>query len=279
MLVPLCVLSPSAFSVPDRVGNFGLIDSNGKYHQLAKYGDRKAVVIISQANGCSAIVEQLHKYVLLRTTWESQGVEFLMLNASGDARDSVNAEARVFDLDFPILMDNSQLVAESLGISKVGEIVVIEPRRGQILYRGALDTPRPRGKSSAAHETPMADVLTSAIAGETTMDTVVVDMQQSCDLQYAARERHMARLPDYATEVAPILEDKCVNCHKDGGIAPFAMDSHQMVQGWSPMIKETLMTKRMPPAQVDPDINHFSNARYMSSEDLQFRLAANLSFI
>ena len=35
------------------------------------------------------------------------------------------------------------------------------------------------------------------------------------------------------------------------------------------MIREVLITKRMPPEQVDPFIGHFSNARYMSEEDLQ----------
>jgi hypothetical protein len=47
------------------------------------------------------------------------------------------------------------------------------------------------------------------------------------------------------------------------------MDSHLMLQGWSPMIREVLLTKRMPPTQVDPYIGHFSNARYISDLDLQ----------
>jgi hypothetical protein len=55
----------------------------------------------------------------------------------------------------------------------------------------------------------------------------------------------------------------------EGGIAPFAMDSHMMVQGWSPMMKEVMMTKRMPPAQVDPNVKHFTNARYMDAQELQ----------
>ncbi len=70
-------------------------------------------------------------------------------------------------------------------------------------------------------------------------------------------------------DIAPILKENCVACHRAGGIAPFAMDSHQMVLGWATMMRETLMTKRMPPAQVDPDIKHFTNARYISDADIQ----------
>ena len=47
------------------------------------------------------------------------------------------------------------------------------------------------------------------------------------------------------------------------------MDSHLMLQGWSPMIREVLLTRRMPPTQVDPNIGHFGNARYMSDADMQ----------
>jgi hypothetical protein len=54
-----------------------------------------------------------------------------------------------------------------------------------------------------------------------------------------------------------------------GGIGPFPMNSYDMMKGWSPMIREVLLTKRMPPMQVDPNINHFSNARYISDHDLQ----------
>ena len=48
-----------------------------------------------------------------------------------------------------------------------------------------------------------------------------------------------------------------------------AINSHLMLMGWSPMIREVLLTKRMPPEQVDPFIGHFDNARYISEEDLQ----------
>ena len=90
-----------------------------------------------------------------------------------------------------------------------------------------------------------------------------------CDLDFTYLVEQSDNLPDYATDVAPLLVQKCVSCHVQGGIAPFAMDSYEMVKGWSSAIKEVLLTKRMPPAQVDPSINHFSNARYMESSELQ----------
>ena len=56
---------------------------------------------------------------------------------------------------------------------------------------------------------------------------------------------------DYATQVAPVLADKCVVCHTPGGLGPFAMNSYDVVKGFAPMIREVLRTKRMPPYHAD----------------------------
>ncbi|MDA9902554.1 hypothetical protein N9D99_08565, partial [Gammaproteobacteria bacterium] len=74
----------------------------------------------------------------------------------------------------------------------------------------------------------------------------------------------------YETDIAPILEKRCVSCHVTGGIAPFAMSNHQMVKGWSPMIREVLLTKRMPPGQIDKEYsNEFHSVNQISVEETQ----------
>lgn len=270
------VFAIQAQASAERVGNFALIDHEGVYHQLKKYGDSKAVVIIATAANCDENIDKLHKYRLLRTTWEQQGITFLAINSgAGDSSADVRLMDELHNFDLPILLDDSQLVAESLGLSKAGEIVVLEPTRSQILYRGGLDTDPVRARpglniEGVAGTTVFADVLAAAVAGAAaSIEQTITTDAAGCELQFPARDMHAASAPDYATEVAPILEEKCVSCHVEGGIAPFAMDSHMMIQGWSPMMKEVMMTKRMPPAQVDPNVNHFTNARYMDAEELQ----------
>jgi len=261
----LCAALIPVASAADRVGNFGLIDAAGDFHQLSKYGYQNALVIVAQVNGCELNYNQNHKYKLLETTYKDRGVSFVMLNAS-DERNAVKSEAQAFDYAWPIMMDDTQLVAESLGISKAGEVVVLNPSRSEILYRGPIDT---QGRGDEPSTTHLSDSIEKAIAGDSRTLRTTVIAADGCDIEFSSREMHSSNVPDYTNDVAPILAEKCANCHREGGIAPFAMNSHQMVQGWSPMIKETLMTKRMPPAQVDPQVNHFSNARYMEINELQ----------
>lgn len=260
-------LAAGAQAAPERIGDFNLIDQAGMAHQLSKYGYQKAVVLMSQANGCSINETQSTQYKILRTRYQGEGVSFVMLNASTrDTTPTIIQTHKIYNLDMPVLVDDTQLVAESLGITKAGEIVVIEPNTRTILYRGPMDIPSSM-RTGTTGTTHFADAVTAAIAGELPAETVVMefDAPADCQLDFPT----VADVPDYETEVAPILIERCVVCHIDGGIGPFAMNSHQMVQGWGPMIREVLMTKRMPPSQVDPAIKHFDNARNMSIAEVQ----------
>jgi hypothetical protein len=266
------LLAMSAGAEQVKVRDFGLIDHKGVQHQLTRLGLHKALVIISQSNSCQQNIEELHRYKLLRTTWEPMGVKFLMLNSDPqDNLQTIRNQAAVYDIDFPIMHDGSQLAAETLNINKAGEILVIHPDSLQLLYRGPLDKPVPRDKAAAEVHTPLADALNAAVAGKhADFATVIEEVKaENCDLSFPVREMHATKVPDYAKDVAPIIKENCSTCHVEGGIGPFPMNSYEMVRGWAPMVREVVMTKRMPPAQVDPSINHFDNANYLAIEDQQ----------
>lgn len=246
-------LSSNAFAAPERAGDFALLDHNGDFHQFSKYRNKDAVVVLSQANSCAASQAAMAQFNDLRAQWESKNVAFLLLNSAQDDLASVRKAAQESNIDLPILLDGSQLVAETLGISMAGEVLVLDPERLAVLYRGPVD-----GR--------IAETLNKEQAGAA-QDTVVMEVA-GCDIAVPTVPS-VASAPDYATEVAPIVVENCAECHREGGIGPFAMNSHLMLQGWSPMIREVLMTKRMPPMQVDPNIGHFDNAAYISDADLQ----------
>lgn len=268
----LALFTAAAFSInahaaPERVGDFTLIDDAGKAHQLSKYAFNKAVVIVSQAAGCTMNQENIARYKQLRTNWDHRGVSFLMLNSSvDDDRADIRAEEAVWNYDFPIMDDDAQLVANALGVSKAGEVVVVDPVRMNVLYRGPMPAQWARAPLGQVLEAIVADGADSR-----QMDTVTVDVPdaEGCALEFPMAEQYMAEAPDYETEIAPILIERCVGCHVEGGIGPFAMNSHMMIQGWSPMIREVIMTNRMPPMQVDPAVKSFSNSGNIPTEERQ----------
>lgn len=271
VLLGLFITGHYALADVDRVGDFNLIDHTGTAHQLSKYGYQNALVLISHSSSCSLNQKDFTQYKIMETHYAPLKVSFVLLNsAHEDDIDTIRRTHRSYDVGLPVLNDDAQLVAESLNISKAGEIVVIDPESRAVLYRGPMD------QASSAREgttgtSYLADAIRAAHSGERAQETVVVDFDApaDCQLKFPIKEEHLASTPDYETEVAPIFIERCVSCHIDGGIAPFAMNSHQVVQGWSPMIREVLMVKRMPPMQTDPSIGHFTNAGNIPIDELQ----------
>ncbi|MFM1897734.1 MAG: hypothetical protein RLZZ385_2808 [Pseudomonadota bacterium] len=244
------LLSTAVQAAPQRVGDFGLLDDQGVFHQLSRYRNKEALVLMSFAKSCANMTDLVAQYKSLQQSYEAQGVAFMLL----DSLDAGRPEMAAVQAGLPILEDDGQLVSETLGISRAGEIVILDPERLTLLYRGPV------------HE-HVASTLDGALQGSVA-DTMIMDAA-GCELNFPVKQQHASAVPDYSTEVAPIVAEQCAICHRPGGIGPFAMDSHLMLQGWSPMIREVLLTKRMPPEQVDPYIGHFSNARYINDADMQ----------
>ena len=245
----------SVAGAADRVGDFSLIDHQGAFHHMAWYDDQEAIVLMVQANGASEVQDNLASYQELQARYQDQGVVFMMLNPGLQTdRQSVQAEAAELGIELPILMDDTQLVAEALGVTRIGEAVVYDPDSFEVVYRGPvqehLDTALQQLLSGS-------EVQVSAAATGTAIDFPVM-------------AQHKASAPSYVDEVAPIIAENCATCHRAGGIAPFALDSSLATQGWSPMIREVVMTKRMPPGQIDNKIGHkIANEMNLADADTQ----------
>ena len=70
IIILACIISAPAIAAPERISNFALLDQHGVSHELQRYGDHKAVVLISQSNSCQANIGNQPNYRLLRTTRE-----------------------------------------------------------------------------------------------------------------------------------------------------------------------------------------------------------------
>ena len=88
------------------VGDFALLDHEGRFHQLSRYADQDAVVVFVQGNGCPIARLALPALKDVRDKFVDQKVLFLMLNANvQDNLAAIREEAREFEIDFPILVD------------------------------------------------------------------------------------------------------------------------------------------------------------------------------
>jgi peroxiredoxin len=257
--------SPSA--QPTKVGNFMLVDENLGAHELYRMADKSAIVLITQMNGCPISRSQAPAYKELQQQFAGKGVEFMMLNsATQDNRETIAAEAKAAGFDMPILLDQNQLVGEQLGVQRTAEVIVINPKTWQVVYHGPVDDRSDYGGGQKKVEHRYAaDALTALMAGQSVQQASVPS--KGCLIDFPAKAK-VAQIT-YVHDVAPILEKNCVACHEQGGIAPFALSNYQTAKGFSPMIREVVMTHRMPPYNADPHVGKFSDNKNLTPDEIK----------
>jgi peroxiredoxin len=252
-----------------RVDDFALLDHAGRFHRLRDYADARAIVVFVQGNGCPIARGAVPVLNSLRAELEPKGVAFLALNASPqDDRGAVAAEVAAYALELPVLLDETQLVAESLGVERTAETFVIEPDGWTVVYRGPVDDRFDYDAQKPARHAWLRDVLHARLVGE----AVAYQRRDSPGcliwLPHARRPGSRAPpVPDYARDVAPILERRCLACHHDAGVGPWSMKGFESVRGWAPMMREVIRTRRMPPWHADPHVGRFANDISLAPDD------------
>jgi len=245
-------IASSGASATQAAGDFSLLDQKGYFHQMSYYDDHKAVALLVQANGSKATANAIAGFTQAQAKYAKQ-IKFFMINPLGnEERAAVQAQIDRYQADIPVLMDDTQLVSESLGVDKTGEVFLFDPKSFKVIYRGPADK-------------HLNDAIEDVLAGKAVRDAQIKTSGQA--VSYPERKVHVGI--SYAKDIAPILAENCARCHREGGIAPFAMNSHAVVKGFSPMIREVVMTKRMPPGQIDPHIGHFKETYTLTPEQTQ----------
>ena len=241
-----------ALDVQDRVDNFELLDHTGAAHELYYLSDMEAVVLMAHGDACPTQPDAVEAFNASRDGYASQGVAFLMVDSGAGRADRADIAARAADLGIasPVLLDDTGIVGSSLGFDRAGEALVVSTDGWRLAWRGA-----PAGVAAALDAVlegaePPTGEATAAVVG--------------CEIAYAATPT-----VSYADTIAPLLADNCVTCHREGGIGPWAMTDYNMIRGFSPMIREVIRTRRMPPWHADPAYGHFQNDRSLEPEEIR----------
>ena len=236
-----------AAAMTARVDNFLLADQNLVAHELYRYGDAPAVVLVAQTAGDAATGPAADK---LSADYAGKGVEVWAIDPASakDTFAGLQAATARSGQKTPILLDDSQIVSEALGVSRSGEAFIVNPKTWSVAWRGGVAD---AGKALDAILAGQAPAAGAAATGP-----------------QIAMNAGKAQVT-YVKDVAPILEKRCVACHATGGIGPFAMNSYDMVKGFAPMIREVIRTDRMPPYHADPHVGQFSDSKRLSTDEIK----------
>lgn len=231
---------------------------------------KQATVIVFIGTGCPVANAYLPHLNELAKQYEAQGVRFLGINANAqDSAAEVAKHAKEFAIAFPVLKDEAQNLADSLGVRRVPEAVVLDAQ-DTIRYRGRIDDRYGvTGRKDQATREDLAQALGELLSGKPI--TVTTTEVAGCLIGRAPKQA--AQAITYSNQVVRILQNKCQTCHRSEGAAPFSLTSYDQVQAWSKTIKEVVVERRMPPWHADPHYGKFVNDRSLNQAEIDTLIA------
>src|SRR5215467_2031262 len=74
--------------------------------------------------------------------------------------------------------------------------------------------------------------------------------------------------PTFYKDVLPILQARCQECHRAGEIGRMPLLTYKDTRPWAAAIKQSVLTRKMPPWFADPHYGKFANDRSLTKEQI-----------
>ena len=74
----------------------------------------------------------------------------------------------------------------------------------------------------------------------------------------------------FSKDVAPILQQKCQVCHREGSMAPMSLMTYEQTRPWAKAIRQRVITRQMPPWHLDKTVGvqKFKNDISLSDDQI-----------
>ena len=239
-------------------------DSQGRTVRLAELVAGTPWTVFAFTNGtCPLCRKYAPVLARLEKEYTPRGVTFIFVNPTQKEKPG--------DTPFSgrYLLDGSGALQASLGANSTTEVFVLDRRR-TLRYRGAVDDQYGLGYAlDAPRQRYLAAALDALLAGRS--PTIAATTAPGCVLEND-RPASVPHVPlTYHARIERILQVHCLECHRQGGVAPFSLETYEDVVAHRGMIRRVVMEGRMPPwfAAPPPPGQHspFLNDRRLPEAD------------
>ncbi len=250
-----------------QIADFSLRDFHGQPHSLPDANEHKLVVVAFLGVECPLAKRYAPRLNELAAEFAPRGVKFLAIDSNRqDSLTDLADFVRKHELSFPLLKDPDNKVADQFGATRVAEVFVLDGQRA-VRYQGAIDDqygigfsrPQPRRRHLALaieellEDKPVSETATAA---------------SGCLIGRVARVEPHGDVT-YSNQIARILNLRCVECHRDGEVAPFPLTNYDEVVGWADMIREVTQDRRMPTWLAASQFGKFANDCRLPDSDIE----------
>jgi peroxiredoxin len=154
---------PAPPAIGALIADFTLPDADGKAHSLASLKGNKGTVLIFVAVQCpvsNAYNERMEK---LAQDYKARGINVIGINAnSTEPAADVKKHAAEKSLTFPILKDEGNKIADSLGATRTPEAYFLDANN-KLIYHGRIDNSK---DMTQVNSSELREALDLTLAGK-----------------------------------------------------------------------------------------------------------------
>lgn len=229
--------------VGSMVPDLAFVDIDGKAGRLSDYGDAGLLVIAFTGTSCPLNLKYAPTLSQLEKEFLPRGVRFLFVNPTvSDSEASIREAISHHQLLGRYVADRKREMATALHGDTTTEVFVLDRKR-TLLYRGAIDDQYGLGY---VRNTPAAEYLRFALESilANNRPRVEATWAPGCDLGIDVPES--STTITYHNRISRIIQQRCGDCHREGGLGPFALDTFDDLMAHAAMVETVIKQGRMP---------------------------------
>jgi len=266
---------PGDHGIGRRVGDLACTDLAGVSRSIAAIADGRITVFALTSTSCPISRRYLPRLVELMTS-SGDDVAWVLVNpVATDAAADMRAAAATCAGRSVYVHDPEGRLAAALGAVSTTDVVVLAADR-TVAYHGAIDDQYGFGYSiDAPRRRYLADALAALRAGAE--PPVLATEAPGCMLDRPTSAPQATQVT-YHGRISRIVARHCVECHRDGGVGPFPLDSYDDLVAHAAMVRAVVDRGTMPPwfaAPAAPDAETgrvhapWANDRSLAAADKQ----------
>lgn len=200
-----------------------------------------ATVITFLSTSCPISRRYAGRLRQLSDDFAARGVRFVAVYPNAIETDAdVQAQAKAQTLTFPCVRGLD--LARRLGATVTPQVAVCGAD-GRVVYRGRVDDNPEPDKVTHSY---VRDALTALLDGKPVSPHVT--QAAGCLVQgLDTKPEAVTSAFTYNEDIAPILNRRCVGCHRADQIGPMPLDSYERAKAWATPINQQVQAHKMPP--------------------------------
>ena len=213
---------------------------NGLSFRLSELETKKAFVIIIRDKNCPLFKKYGSRLKRMEEEYSKKGVQFIYVYAGQvSPYKMARADLKIFGFKGPYIVDRKQKIINVLSVQKTGDIIILNTNR-RVIYKGPLDNQHHVKKSLKAKNLYVKEMLDNLLKGKKIKPKELLALGRIIS-------RPLLNKAVYWKDIAPIIKNKCTNCHNPKGTGPMDFVTYEDVAGRGRMFEHVIKNDLMPP--------------------------------